>query len=336
MANQRMLEDNRSVASPERRGAPREGGALLQGLAMCGRCGQRMHVQYLGSMRRPQYRCLSLNGSGERSVCFIAIGPPIDEAVAKLFLEVVQPPEIELGLAVVREAERQAHEVDQQWKLRLDRARYEARLAERRYKAVDPDNRVVARTLEREWNDRLRDTEAIEAEHDEVRRREKLALTEEDRKQVLALARDLPKVWNASTTTHAERKNLLRMLVERVTLTPVAEPAPKTRIQVLWQTSAVTERLISATTRYGRPPDAVLKVIRELALELGDDTAIADELNRRGFATGRGRAWTKRMVQNARYHHSIALPDQSERRVDGLYHYCVVTPLPETWIIPIT
>jgi hypothetical protein len=133
----------------------------------------------------------------------------IDQAVADLFLEALKPPEIELGLAVLRETERQAGEIDRQWKLRLERAGYEAQLAERRYKAVDPDNRVVARTLESEWNDKLGEVVRLEREHGEVRRREQLELCADDRARVLALARDLPSVWNAKTTTHAERKNLL-------------------------------------------------------------------------------------------------------------------------------
>jgi hypothetical protein len=319
MANQRKLDDNRFEAAPDRHGAPREGGALLQGLALCGRCGQRMYVEYVGARRSAQYRCRSLSAQGNRSVCWMAAAWPIDEIVAKNFLEAVQPPEIELGFAVVREAEKQSREVDQQWKLRLDRAQYEARLAERRYKAVDPENRVVARTLEVEWNERLRDVEAIENEHREVRRREKIELTDQDRARILALARDLPTVWSATTTTHADRKNLLRMLVEKVTLQPVDVPAPMTRVQVLWQTGAVSEWTVAAATQYGRTPDAILNLIRELAAELGDDRAIAAELNERGMATGRARRWTARMVQNHRYKHDIPLRDQRDRRADGLY-----------------
>jgi len=104
-------------------------------------------------------------------------------------------------------AERQAEEVDRQWRLRLDQARYQAQLAERRYKAVDPDHRVVARSLERDWEEALRTLSELEQEHEEVRRREKVELDDADRSRILALARDLPRVWHSETTTNAQRKN---------------------------------------------------------------------------------------------------------------------------------
>jgi hypothetical protein len=134
-------------------------------------------------------------------------------------------PEIELGLELVHEAERQTAEIDRQWKLRQDRARYEAHLAERRYKAVDPDNRVVARTLEGEWNAKLQELDAVEREYQAAHARDKLELSESDRSRVLALAKDLRRVWDAKTTTHADRKNLLRMLVQHVALTPIDVPS---------------------------------------------------------------------------------------------------------------
>jgi len=161
MANQHKLRNNAPSKLPDRSGSARRGQALLQGLVLCGRCGHRMSVHYSGQSTRAFYTCRTpLQYGAEHPFCWLVTAQRVDDAVAKLFLDTVQVPEIELGLAVVREAERQAAEVDRQWKLRLDRARYDARLAERRYKAVDPDQRVVARTLEREWNDALQELDA--------------------------------------------------------------------------------------------------------------------------------------------------------------------------------
>ena len=159
----------------------------MQGLVLCGRCGHRMQTSYRDSAR-PSYECRRLSDKGN---CWTVSAAGIDEAVARLLLETVQPPEIELSLAVTREVERQAQEVERQWRLRLERARYEAQLAERRYKAVDPDNRVVARTLEREWNEKLSELESLEREHQQVLRREKVELTSQDRARLLELAKDL-------------------------------------------------------------------------------------------------------------------------------------------------
>lgn len=324
MANQRKLEENRTNARlPSQRGAARDGHALLQGLALCGRCGHRMSVHYCGARQRGVYQCRPNAGTG---VCWSTPARVLDQAVANLFLQAVQLPEIELGLAVLRETERQAAEVDRQWRLRLDRARYEAQLAERRYKAVDPDNRVVAGTLESEWNDRLTDVMRLEREYGEVREREKLELCDSDRERILALARDLPAVWKAKTTTHAERKNLLRMLVSEVSLTPIEVPQRQTHVQVLWQTGAVSDLRVPRQGRYlavADPPEA-LGVIRELCERGETDAEMAAELDRRGLRTGARCSWTAEAVRRVRYDHdmyrsSVKGHRAPQRREDGLW-----------------
>jgi DNA invertase Pin-like site-specific DNA recombinase len=322
MANQRKLKDNRTTATtPERHGAAREGSALLQGLALCGRCGRRMATRY-PARKNAEYQCRR----PEVGFCWAVRADRIDAAVAQLFLDAVQAPEIELGLAVVRETEREAGEIDRQWRLRLEQARYEARLAERRYKAVDPEQRVVARTLEREWNDKLVECEALEREHAEVRRREKVELSDEDRANILALARDLPAVWRAETTTPAERKNLLRMLVREVTLSPVDVPESRTRVQVLWQTGAVNDFAIARPTRYSAQctPAVALARIRQGVAERRRDALLVADLNRAGLLTGAGRRWTLAAVRRARYqnglrHLSPLGYPTPERRADGRY-----------------
>lgn len=330
MANQEKLHDNRTnLKSPDQRGAAREGHALLQGIALCGRCGQRMTVRYQGSHRRTQYECRNISKHlGEPTTCWTVSGESIDDAVAKLFVDTFRPSEIELGLAVVREIERQATEVDQQWKLRLDRARYEARLAERRYKAVDPDNRVVARTLEREWNDKLREVDDVEREQLQLRRSQKLDLTAEDRARIVALARDLRRVWSAPSTSDAERKNLLRMLVREVTLSPIDVPARTTRVQVLWHTGAVTDFTIPRPSRLSAcatSSDAVA-LIRTLVAQNQSDTDIARALNGAKLRTGKNMRWDESAVRWVRGRHRLhrphALPQNvptPNRRSDGLY-----------------
>lgn len=299
MANKEKLDQNRTRPKTHRRGAAREGSALLQGLALCGRCGHRMHVDYCGATRRAVYQCPKK--ITEVVACYCLPAKAVDDAVARLFLDMVKPPEITLALAVVREVERQASDVDRQWALRLERASYEARLAERRYKAIDPDNRVVARTLEREWNEKLEAIEKVELDREAVRRREGLDLSDTDRARILDLARDLSVVWEAPTTTHAERKNLLRMLVREVTLSPIDIPAHSTRVRVLWQTGAVSDLTVSRTNRFtvAATPDSVLSLVREW-VERGDP-AIAEELNRRGLSTTTGSAWSVAAVRRLRY-----------------------------------
>jgi hypothetical protein len=233
-----------------------------------------------------------------------------------------------LGLAITREVEHQAQEVERQWKLRLERAHYEAHLAERRYKAVDPDNRVVARTLEREWNEKLGEVEQLEREHQQVLRREKVELTSSDRARLLALAKDLSSVWHAPSTTNAERKNLLRILVREVALSPVDVPERGIHLQVLWQTGTCSELTLPrrATDVRATPPETI-QLIATLLEQKRSDREIAAELNQRGLLSGVKRAWDKGAVRWVRRRYGLRCqpagrrgrPRQPERRADGLY-----------------
>jgi DNA invertase Pin-like site-specific DNA recombinase len=324
VANQSKLRDNRTdSAAVDCKGAAREGAALLQGLALCGRCGRRMIVHY-----RPwgvQYYCRADDGR-PKIVCWSVSGNTIDQAVVEVFLAAVKPAEIELGLAAVRQIEQQAQAVDEQWKLRKERVQYEASLAERRYKAVDPDNRVVARTLERDWNEKLRELEDLERQYQQIRRDERLDLSQDDRARILELSRDLGEVWNAPSTSNAERKNLLRMLIRDVTLTPVENPDDQVRIRVLWETGAVTEL---NTPRLGvvatATPAKALAIIRTMVKQGKRDAEIASALNRRGLGTGRRPSWTAGAVERARYaygnmrHLSPKAPPIENRRDEGLH-----------------
>lgn len=330
MGNQKKLQANRArFTVPDQHGAAREGAALLQGLVLCGQCGHRMKTKYYGPLRRAYYECRRGDKHiGGKSTCWTVATADIDEAVADLFLKMVQPPEIELSLAVTREVQRQVDEVNRQWKLRLERARYEAQLAERRYKAVDPDNRVVARTLEREWNERLLELEEIEHEHQKVLRREKLDLNDGDRAKILALAKDLPGIWQARSTTHADRKNLLRILVREVVLSPIDMPERMIRIQVVWLTGGISDISIPRRSKTGvrKTPLETHEYIRKQFEDNKSDGEIADELNQLGMHSGTNRPWSMETVSRIRSHYGLRRPPlppptgrQPARRADGLY-----------------
>jgi DNA invertase Pin-like site-specific DNA recombinase len=325
MENQEKLRQNRSHHhEPDQRGAAREGAALLQGLVICGRCGQRMTVRYQSSGKGYMYECRSPGRVGLGSLCWSVSGSAIDDAVVQQFLHVAQPPEIELCFAVAREAERQAEELASQWKLRLERVRYDALLAERRYKAVDPDNRVVARTLERDWEEKLLEVERVEREFAEVRRRERIELDDADRARILAMARDLSRVWSARTTSVAHRKNLLRILVREVALAPIDVPERRTNAQILWVTGAVTERQIPRPNKAmaHATSQAAIERIRTLVAAGYSLATIASELNREGLLTGTGHEWSTQSVVGVKQRHGIQGPPPRrmapDARTDGL------------------
>jgi DNA invertase Pin-like site-specific DNA recombinase len=300
----RLDEHAAKTPALHRKGAPREGEALLQGLVLCGRCGRRMHSMY-PSTWRPAYECP--RNMTVQSRCWATAARRIDEKVAAIFLEAVAPPEIDLSLAVLKEVERQGTEIDQQWKLRLERARYEAGRAERHYKAVEPENRLVARTLETQWNQKLEELAQVEREYEDARRGRKLVLDADDRRAVMALAKDLPKVWSAPTTTPADRKQLLRLVIEDVVLAPVDVPTRSTKITILWKTGATTEALVPRPDRIeaARTPTSVLVAIRELAAQKLTDDQVASALNLRGLTPARARRFTKGGVATIRDNHEI-------------------------------
>jgi DNA invertase Pin-like site-specific DNA recombinase len=162
LRNQQRLQDNRTNDAEDRRGAAREGNALLQGIVLCGRCGRRISVRYYKDGSTPLYECNQLHTHHAGPTCQFLRGDGVDAAVANLFLQAIQPAELEVALATLEDIEARARQADRQWQLRLERVRYEADLARRRFVAVDPENRLVARTLEREWNDKLAEVERLD------------------------------------------------------------------------------------------------------------------------------------------------------------------------------
>lgn len=210
VSNVQQLDDNRTFRAAERRGAVREGSALLQGGVGCGRCGRRRGVRYGAEGRRPIYGCGPLQRDFATTTCQELGGDGIDQAVAPLFLRARQPARLQLSLATRHPLEAQARAVDRYWQLRLEHARYEVDLARRRYGAVAPANRLVARSLERDWHEKLTTLAQLERQYASRSALESLPVNETERARILALATDLPLGWHAPTPTAAERKQLLR------------------------------------------------------------------------------------------------------------------------------
>jgi DNA invertase Pin-like site-specific DNA recombinase len=283
----------------DRRGAPRKGRALLQGIAYCGRCGARMSVLYYSTKekRAPGYGCFYQyhRHGGATCQCFSSAG--VDEAVTRLFLSAVSPARIDIALQALEELEADRAESRKQWELQLQRADYEAELARRRYEAADPDNRLVAGELEGQWEQALRQREQLRREREEFERRQERPLGKADRQRIKDLSADLERVWQAATTSMEDRKALLRFLVRRVHLDGLTEKG-KIRIDVEWHTGAHTTTTVDRL-QVGvwapRTPAAVVERIRAL-LPGWDYAAIAAKLNAEGFRTAKGLAYDEKAV----------------------------------------
>lgn len=287
LANQEQLSRNHGAAIPDGRiGVPRVGAALLQGLVICGKCGRRMSPRYYGDGgKRAAYECNQQRKQDcQVGMCWSVAAAAIDAAVAAHVLEEVNSEQLNLSLAVLEELDRQAASLEHHWQLKLERARYEAARAERQFDTVEPENRLVARTLEKRWNEKLQLLAELEAAYTQARAVERLELSEQQRQQILQLAADLRAVWHSPTTTALEQKEMLGLLVKQVAITPVNSPYRQTQVKILWYTGATSEFLVSRPNTQQKlgTPEEVIQAVRELATGR-TDTEIATELNRQGL-----------------------------------------------------
>ena len=209
--NQLKLRQNLGFAPGERGRMPREGSALLQGRLLCGRCGKRMRVHYehLSGSLRPYYCCVDDVVHNAGKPCQWVHGLAVDGAIAALLLQTVAPAAIEVALAVQEEIAQRVEQACEMRRAQLERARYEAELARRRYAKVDPDNRMVADALEADWNHRLRQLDTLQRGHERQQQDDQAQLDEPARKRIVELARDFPRVWNDERTSALERKRML-------------------------------------------------------------------------------------------------------------------------------
>ena len=285
--NQRRLLDNCTHPTDYRRGGPpREGAALLQGLVICGICGYRMTVRYHINNGRcfPRYVCQRRSPDKCKSLCQHVPGWAIDEAVSELLLELMQPITFEIALAVQQELEARAAEADALHAKALEQARYESELARRRFMQVDPDNRLVADALEDAWNEKLKAFEQARNEYERQREQSMIALSDEQAAAVRALAQDFPSVWRKPATPHRERKRLLRLLIEDVTLVKSDKIHVHVRLKG-GQTRTLTLPLpVPIWVIQQTSPEVVAEIDR--LLDDHTDQEVVDILNKRGFQSG--------------------------------------------------
>jgi DNA invertase Pin-like site-specific DNA recombinase len=294
--NQHKLRQNLGFSPGERGSMPREGNALLQGKLLCGKCGSRMRVHYekLSGQLRPYYRCTQEIVRRAGKPCQWVHGLAVDEAIGALLLQTVAPAAIEVALAVQEEIAQRIEQAAARRQAQLERARYEAELARRRYAKVDPDNRLVADALEAEWNQRLRELDNLQREHERQHHDEQAQLDAPARQRIIDLARDFPRVWNDSRTSALERKRMLALLIEDVTLVA----GPSIAVHVRWrggrtQSLCVDKPRPIAQIRKTAPE--VVKLIDEL-LETSTDTQVAARLNELGHRNWRGESFSPKKV----------------------------------------
>jgi len=311
LKNQDRLAKNRTNGEEMMlSGAAREGLALLQGLLVCGHCGRALTVRYTGNGGvYPCYQCTWLKREGRANKCCMNFRCDLlDAAIVAEALQALRPAELKLALAALEELEARDHTVGRQWQMRLERAEYEAALAERRYQQVDPSQRLVAATLERRWNAALLQVEELKQQAAEFQRQHARAATPEQKAKVLALAKDLPKLWHAPTTQAKDRKQMLRLLIKDVT---VEKSAPKQlSAHIRWQGNASTDLTLQLPLNIAdrmRYPAEVIDRVRDMAQHL-QDAAIAQQLNQQGHTSITGKPYTTSIIRWIRFRYQIAPP----------------------------
>ena len=319
-ANQARLASNTRPRAHEPGGAVREGSALLQGIAVCARCGRKLKVHYQGKrgQRSPAYHCpgrVLVEGRGRW--CMRVGGVRIDEAVAGALLEALTPAGVKAALQAAEALEQDHDAALQQWRLQVERARYEAERAERRYRQVEPEHRLVARGLERDWEKALGALAEAEAELQLRERQRPRTLTDREREQLLQLGSDLGRVWSAPSTTDRDRKQLIRCLIEEV-IVDVNRHERRATLTIRWQGAALTELAVALPKPQPaiRTDEDTIALLRRLAAHY-DDATIAGILNRQGRRSARGERFTAIIVRDLRRYRGIPAHKPPAEPPDG-------------------
>jgi hypothetical protein len=310
--NQQLLAANAAAHGSDRAAGPaREGPALLQGLVVCGRCGRRMTIRYhtRHGLEVPDYVCLAEAIQAGGRTCQTIPGAGIDVAIGQLLLDTVTPLALEVALTVQAELEARADHADQLRRSQVERARHHAELARRRYLAVDPDNRLVADTLEADWNDALRTLNTAQDDYQRASATAQATLTDQHKARIRALASDFPALWSDPATPQRERKRIARLLIDDVTLVKTDQIHLHVRFRGGTTTSLATPIPPTAWQARQTHPDTLTLLDR--LLEHHTDAEAAAALNQAGHRSGEGRPFTGRIVLELRRFHQ--LPSHRDR-----------------------
>ena len=270
--------------------------ALLAGLVVCGRCGCRMQTHYTRSLR---YRLPAPRLDYAEPVCLSFGGQPLEQLVEQQVLQVVTPAAVELSLRAAADYQQERAALDRHWQLRLERARQDVARAFRQYNAVEPENRLVARTLERRWEEALLAQRALEEEYHRFQREQPVRLSAAERARIEALAQDLPTLWQSPRTSVEEKRQVIRLLLQQVVVWPSAS-SQELKVQLHWSGGTVTEhqviRMVKTWEQVADIPAIGERLQREQAAG-GTSGSVAAELNAAGYRTPRGRPFTAESVR---------------------------------------
>jgi DNA invertase Pin-like site-specific DNA recombinase len=285
--NRAQVQSNMAARS----GAARAGSALLSGLVVCGRCGLRMGAHYNNNGHTARYSCSAMQSSYGDALCQSLKAAPLDALVSRLVLTAIEPAALEASLALAGDLEAERAALDRHWQQRLERAGYQVDRAYRQYAAVDPENRLVARTLERGWEEALATQARLAADYEQDRRRRAATPSPAECAAIRTLAQNVPALWHAAATTQAERQTIVRLLLERV-LVAVVDATEQLRVECHWHGGHRTQhrltRPVARLTTLSTYPELVRRA-GELRQAGHGFAVIADMLNGEGWRPAKRR-----------------------------------------------
>jgi excisionase family DNA binding protein len=314
--NQALLADNAHMKSRMEPKAGRGGRSLLAGLLRCRRCGRMLHVAYSGTRSEvPRYHCRGAHINHGAAWCISFGGLRPDQAIAAEILKAVEGNAVEAAVEAATRIAEQRRQQRQALALELEQAQYEARLAARRYEAVDPDNRLVAAELEARWNTALRRVGEVE-----VRLRQTETTGQEttripDKESLVSLAQNLPAVWNAEATDMRLKQRITRILIQEI-VADVDESAGEIVLLIHWTGGRHSELRVkkNLTGHHSRCTKLeAIEIIRQMAGRFPDER-IASTLNRLGLKTGSGNNWVELRVRTARSYYKLPSYDPTLRQ----------------------
>jgi hypothetical protein len=300
-ANQKRLAENAlGFGEARRAGPPREGPALLQGRVLCGICGERMSIRYSVAYQQvvPIYVCQEASVRRAEKVCQSVPGRVIDQAISNLLLDLMQPMTIQVAIAIQQEVEARITETDALRRKHVERAQYEAELARRRFMKVDPENRLVADTLEAEWNNKLRFLAEAQEQYQQQTQKQRVLIDSQTKEQLLSLAADFPRVWNDPCIEPRERKRILRLLVEDVTLKNEEMIQVHVRLRGGATRSLTLAKPLPIAQIRKTKPEVVAEI--DALLDRCCDREVADVLNRQGRRTWQDEPFNPKKIAHIR------------------------------------
>ena len=288
----------------------REGLALLQGLLICGVCGHRLATHYKGNGGiYPTYQCHQRSKDSEPNNSCVLIGAKcLDHAISGRILMAIKPEQIEIAIKAFEELEQRGQSLEKLWLMKIERANYESQLAQRRYQEVDPSNRLVAGMLEKDWNDALTVLQEVQIQYEDHKKKNILTTVKDQKENLLNLAKDFPRLWNAPSTSSKDRKRILRLFIKDITVEKFKEER-KAILHIRWQGGGLENLevpLPPLTCGLWKHSEEIINRIRVLSITMSD-SQIAEKFSQEGLKTKKGYPFTRSTICSVRSHYKIPI-----------------------------